>query len=134
MGITNNRKMKLRKLRNKKSVKPAKLSPAQIVKRDHGSKKELAAKVIPLIEKRNGETEEEFKARIETLSNKKLLKLFRIGKEVSEKFQTKDALVEAVYKKVHPDNGKIDKDFMNKLKTFSLGKLLDMNKYYGRNK
>ncbi len=144
MGLTNNRKMKLRKLKKHKDalrklredgvLKPGKLSPAQLVKQEFGSKKELAAKVMPLIEKNADETEESFKARIETLSNKKLLKLYRIGTEVSEKFQTKDALVEAVYKKAHPDNGKIDQDYMNKLKTFSLGRLLDMNKYYRRNK
>ena len=134
MGLTNNRKMKLRRLRNKKVAKPIKLSPAQLVKQDFGSKKELATKVMPLIEKSAEETEELFKARIETLSNKKLLKLYRIGTEVSEKFQTKDALVEAVYKKAHLDSGKVDQDYMNKLKTFSLGRLLDMNKYYRRNK
>jgi len=134
MGLTNNRKMKARRLRNKKVAKPIKLSPAQLVKQDFGSKKELATKVMPLIEKSAEETEELFKARIETLSNKKLLKLYRIGTEVSEKFQTKDALVEAVYKKAHLDSGKVDQDYMNKLKTFSLGRLLDMNKYYRRNK
>jgi len=134
MGLTNNRKMKLRRLRNKNVAKPSKLSPAQLVKQDFGSKKELAAKVMPLIERKADETEEEFKSKIETLSNKKLLKLYRVGTEVSEKFQTKDALVEAVYKTAHPDSGKIDNDYLNKLKTFSLGRLLDMNKYYRRNK
>lgn len=134
MGLTNNRKMKLRRLSNKKVAKPTKLSPAQLVKQDFGSKKELAAKVMPLIEKNSEETEESFKTRIQTLSNKKLLKLYRIGTEVSEKFQTKDALVEAVYKNAHLDSGKVDQDYMNKLKTFSLGRLLDMNKYYRRNK
>jgi hypothetical protein len=134
MGLTNNHKMKLRRLRNKNVAKPSKLSPAQLVKKDFGSKKELAAKVMPLIEKKANETEEEFKSRIETLSNKKLLKLLRVGTEVSEKFQTKEELVNAVYKTAHQDSGKIDNDYLNKLKTFSLGKLLDMNKYYRRNK
>jgi len=135
MGLTNNRKMKLRKLSNsKKSTKPSKLSPAQIVKRDFGSKKELAAKVMPLIERKAEETEEEFKSRIETLSNKKLLKLFRVGTEVSEGFQTKDALAEALYNRISKEGSKVDNDYLNKLKTFSMGKLLDMNKYFKRNK
>ena len=134
MGLTNNRKMKLRKLSNKKTAKPSKLSPAQIVKKDFGSKKELAAKVMPLIERKETETEEEFKSRIETLSNKKLLKLFRVGTEVSEGFQTKDALAEALYNRISKEGSKVDNDYLNKLKTFSMGKLLDMNKYFKRNK
>ena len=135
MGLTNNRKMKLRKLSNsKKSTKPSKLSPAQIVKRDFGSKKELAAKVMPLIERKAEETEEEFKSRIETLSNKKLLKLLRVGTEMAEGFDSKDALAEAVYTRLSKEGSKTDNDYLNKLKSFSMGRLLDMNKYYRRNK
>jgi len=134
MGLTNNRKMKLRKLSNKKTAKPSKLSPAQIVKADFGSKKELAAKVMPLIERKSDETEESFKSRIETLSNKKLLKLFRVGTEISEEFKTKDALAEALYNRLAKEGSKTDTDYLNKLKTFSMGKLLDMSKYYRRNK
>jgi len=135
MGLTNNRKMKLRKLSNsKKSTKPSKLSPAQIVKRDFGSKKELAAKVMPLIERKAEETEEEFKSRIETLSNKKLLKLLRVGTEMAEGFDSKDALAEAVYTRLSKEGSKTDNDYLNKLKSFSMGRLLDMNKYFRRNK
>jgi len=135
MGLTNNRKMKLRKLSNaKKSTKPSKLSPAQIVKKDFGSKKELAAKVMPLIERKSDETEEEFKSRIETLSNKKLLKLLRVGTEMAEGFDSKDALAEAVYTRLSKEGSKTDNDYLNKLKSFSMGRLLDMNKYYRRNK
>jgi len=134
MGLTNNRKMKLRKLSNKKTAKPSKLSPAQIVKKDFGSKKELAAKVMPLIERKSDETEEEFKSRIETLSNKKLLKLLRVGTEMAEGFDSKDALAEAVYTRLSKEGSKTDNDYLNKLKSFSMGRLLDMNKYYRRNK
>jgi len=134
MGLTNNRKMKLRKLSNKKTAKPSKLSPAQIVKKDFGSKKELAAKVMPLIERKETETEEEFKSRIETLSNKKLLKLLRVGTEMAEGFDSKDALAEAVYTRLSKEGSKTDNDYLNKLKSFSMGRLLDMNKYFRRNK
>ncbi len=133
MGITNRRKMKLRKQRNKKVAKPNRLSPMQVVKRDFGSKKELAAKVIPLIERPETETAEEFTKRIETLSNTKLLKLLKVGTEMKE-HGTKAELADKVYKKIRGDKNKVDQDYLNKLNSFSMGKLIDMNKFYKRNK
>lgn len=132
MGITKRKKMKLRKLKSKKIAKPTKLSPMQIVKRDFGSKKDLAAKVINVVEKRYEESDEEFKARIETLSNTKLLKLYRVGQEVAEKFETKENLAKEVYKKIRGEEQKVDQDYLNKLNTFSMAKLLDMHKFYKR--
>ena len=133
MGITNKRKMKLRKKRNRNVAKPNKLSPMQLVKKEYGSKKELAAKVIPLIEKSESETAEDFAKKIETLSNSKLLRLLKVGTAVKE-HGTKAQLADKVYKNIRGDKNKIDQDYLNKLNTFSMGKLIDMYTFYKRNK
>lgn len=133
MGITNKRKMKLRKKGKKTVAKPNKLSPMQFVKKEYGTKKELAAKVIPLIEKPESETAEDFTKRIETLSNGKLLRLLKVGTAVKE-HGTKTELASKVYKNIRGDKNKVDQDYLNKLNTFSMGKLVDMYTFYKRNK
>jgi len=133
MGITNKRKMKLRKQSKRNVAKPNKLSPMQLVKKEYGSKKELAAKVIPLIEKPESETAEEFAKRVETLSNTKLLRLLKVGTAVKE-LGGKSAVADKVYKRVRGEKNKIDQDYLNKLNSFSMGRLLDMYTFYKRNK
>ncbi|MBN2693305.1 hypothetical protein JXR93_01460 [bacterium] len=143
MGITNNRKMREKreaKRREKLRSIPQKTTPCQVVKQEFESKQALAEKVIPLIEKRTNEDDATFAKRISTMSNTKLLRLYRIGKELFASFNTEDfsvakaALVDSVYKKFRNETGKVDHDFKNKLATYSVAKLLDIHKNYKKNK
>jgi hypothetical protein len=143
MGITNNRKMRdRREAKRKEKLRniPQKTTPSQVVKQEFESKVSLAEKVLPLIEKRTEEDDATFTKRISTMSNTKLLRLYRIGKELFASFNTEDfvvaksALVDSVYKKYRGETGKIDQDFKNKLATYSVARLLDIHKNYKKNK
>lgn len=134
MGVTKRNEMKMRKERKEKKARKVsqKPSPMQTVKAKFEKKLVLAEKIIPFLERKVNETDEEFKKRMSTLSNTKLLKLNVMVEEFTKEFQSKDQLAEAVYKKVRGTTGKVDNDYLNKLKTLSIGRLMDMHKFYKR--
>jgi hypothetical protein len=99
-------------------------SPLTQVREQFGSKKELATKLLPLLDRRDGETEKEFAARIQGASNKQLLRLSAVEEKVKATFGSKDALVDAI---VALKFGKPNADYKSKLSTFTKAKLLDLH-------
>ncbi len=105
-----------------------KKSPLAQVKEQFGSKEKLVDALIKLpasvIERSadEGEDKDAFRNRLLVASNTKLLRLLSVGKKVSERWGSKDKLVDAI---LDLRRASKDKDYRSKLSTLSIGKLFD---------
>lgn len=106
----------------------AKLSPLQRVREEHGSKAELAGKVIGILDRPEGEPEEEFDHRVHTMSNRKLLRLWDAHERVDNEYGGKSALVEKIVTARFPGG---NDDYEAKISGFTLPKLLDLGRQHG---
>lgn len=96
-------------------------SPLQLIRSKHGSKAELVAKLVPLIAKVGGESDDEQKKRLMHVANRKLLHLLALG-ERAEELGGRDGIV----KKIAGLKGQPkDHEFSDRLAKLSLGQLLD---------
>lgn len=100
----------------------AKASPLQIVKNKYGSKEKLIEAATQVLEAAPGEPAEEFQARLKYVSNAKLLHLVEVAKRVEDLGGKKTLAAKVADLRSH---GK-DKDFVAKLETQSMSKLLDL--------
>ncbi len=102
----------------------SKKSPLQIVAEEHGSKAELAKKVLELLDTPEDEDDAlSFENRINTMSNRKLLRLWSAHQLLNEKFGTRQELVDAIVKSRFTTG---NEDYAAKLSTFTVPKLLDV--------
>lgn len=101
----------------------AKKSPLEIVKAEHGSKAELAKKVLAILERPEDEDAEDFEHRVQTMSNTKLLRLLAAHNLVQAKFGSREQLVDAIVKARFPGG---NADYARKIGTFTLPKLVDL--------
>jgi hypothetical protein len=99
-------------------------SPLARVKEEHGSKAELAKKVLGILERPEDEEEAaDFQHRVETMSNRKLLRLWDAQQLLDSKFGSKSELAQAITKaKFSGGNA----DYERKISGFTLPKLLDL--------
>lgn len=98
-------------------------SPLAKVKRLHGTKESLVDTVVADLARENGEDAGELKQRLLGSSNQQLLRLAEVLKTVKDKYGSKDKLVDAL----SAARGKAkDGDYMAKLRTLPLPRLLDM--------
>jgi len=93
-------------------------TPLQAVKRIYGNKDKLVEFVSKTLSDLGEQTED-----LRTASNKKLLRLAEVGKEVKERFGSKEKLVAALSAAA---NKAKDSDYANKLSGMSLSRLLDI--------
>ena len=97
-------------------------TPHQRVKEQHGSKTDLIEKIVGLVEAGPDESADDHKRRLRNTSNAKLLHLLDLGEKVKG-LGGRDAMV----KKVLELKGQSkDHEYSDRLKTLSLGKLVDM--------
>lgn len=106
----------------------AKLSPMQRMKKEHGSKAELAKKVIAILTKPEDEETADFEHRVNTMSNTKLLRLLEAHQTLEKKFGSVDSLVEKITRARF--NG-LNADYQRKISGFSEPKLLDLARQHG---
>lgn len=101
-----------------------KKSPLTQVKDQFGSKDKLVDAIVALPEGvlDRDEDKDAFRTRLLTAANSKLLRLHTLGKQVAERFGSKDKLVDALL--VLKRRGK-DQDYRTKLATLPIGKLFD---------
>jgi DNA integrity scanning protein DisA with diadenylate cyclase activity len=98
-------------------------TPLAKMKRLHGGKEKLVDSLVDDLAKESEESKDELKQRLMSVSNSKLLRLSRIQQQVREKYGSKDKLVDAV----SAAKGKSkDQDYVTKLHTYSISRLLDM--------
>lgn len=100
-----------------------KKSPLQRVREEHGSKDELATKVLDILEVPEDEDPADFEHRIRTLSNRKLLRLWQAHQTLDEKYGSKEDLVEKVTRARFPGG---NEDYARKISGFTVPKLLDL--------
>jgi hypothetical protein len=98
-------------------------SPLQKVRDEHGSKDELATKVLDFLDTPEDEEQADFDHRIRTLSNRKLLRLHAAHQRVQENYDSKDDLVEKIATARFPGG---NDDYAQKISGFTLPKLLDL--------
>lgn len=104
-----------------------KLSPLQRVKAEHGSKDELAAKVLALLDAREDEEQDEFEHRIRTMSNFKLLRLFEAHQRVSSEYGSREDLVNKIVSTRFPRG---NDEYKVKISGYTVPKLLDLARQY----
>ncbi len=99
-------------------TKPA---PLKIVKQTFGSKGELVQKILGALGPNQGETPEATTQRLARVSNAKLLHLLSVA-EKAKKLGGRESIVQAIAKhKGHAQDG----DYVKKLSTYSLARLVD---------
>ena len=101
-----------------------KKSPLTQVKDQFGTKDKLVDAIVALPEGvlDRDDDKDAFRNRLLTAANSKLLRLHTLGKQVADKFGSKDKLVDALL--VLQRRGK-DADYRTKLSTLPIGKLFD---------
>ena len=103
-----------------------KKTPLQLVKDEFGSKEALAKKLIPLLDRREDEDQDDFERRIKTASNKQLLRLWQAEQSVKERFGSKEKLVDAIVKGRF--DGKDNADYRAKIAPYAKTRLLDLHR------
>ncbi len=101
----------------------AKQSPLQKVKAAHGSKEQLAKKVLAFLTCPEGEEQAHFEKRISVMSNIKLLRLFDANEKLTSTWKTRAAVIDAVTKAKFPGG---NADYANKLNSFSTARLVGL--------
>lgn len=102
----------------------AKKSPLQTVRDDHGSKKELADKVLALLDRpEDADEAADFERSIQTMSNRKLLRLWNSHALLNDKFSSKEDLVKSIVAARFSGG---NADYEAKLNTFTVPRLLDL--------
>ncbi len=101
----------------------AKKSPLQRVRDEHGSKDELAEKVLGILDTPEDEDPADFDHRVRTMSNRKLLRLWESHQRVQDQYGSKSDLVEKITKARFPGG---NDDYQRKISGFTLPKLLDL--------
>jgi len=93
----------------------------QAMKKIYDSKDKLVSSIASAV-KNEGESNDEAVARLKGLSNKKLLRLSSVAKEIADR-GGKDKVVAAIGTAVGRAK---DSDYLTKLGTFSNGRLMDL--------
>jgi hypothetical protein len=101
----------------------AKKSPLQQVRDEFGSKADLAKKVLGYLDAPEGEDAADFKHRVETMSNAKLLRLERSYQRIQSDYGSKAELVEKITKARFAGG---NADYQAKISGFTMPKLLDL--------
>ncbi len=97
-------------------------SPLQIIKEQHGSKADLIAKIVPLIDAEDGESADDHKARLAHVANRKLLHLHALGQKVKG-YGGRKTIVSRILELKKQSK---DREYEAKLGKMSLGQIVDM--------
>ena len=106
----------------------AKETPIQTIKRLYGSKDKLIESVVG-IAKQAGEDAAEVKERLVSVSNRKLLRMAEVSKQIKADYGSKDKLVDALAKMLGRAK---DNEYVDKLRNLSGARLLDLMKSAAR--
>lgn len=109
--------------KEKVAVKPqGPRHPAARVKAAHGSKEALAKALAPALAREDEDTDV-IATRLKTASNSQLLRLQRVVDTMKQKWGSREALITALST---AEKKAKDKDYLAKLATFPLPKLVDL--------
>jgi len=108
-----------------------KRSPLQEVKERFTDKENLVKELAPMLSKRDEESDGEFRSRLQSASNAKLLHLHKVETELRDRFGTREKLVDAICHMTFADK-KVDQDYRGKLLTLSSARLMDRHRALAR--
>lgn len=104
-------------------------TPHQQVKKSFESRASLVEKLAEMVDKHHGDTStDHVKSRLMALSNKKLLRLYRVEQKIRERFGDKDGLIKHIVDKRQAAGLTADDTFRAKLGALSKAQLLDMSR------
>jgi hypothetical protein len=114
------------KTQSKKKTAQFKKNPLQQVKDLFGSKDKLVEELVAMIKKPSQGTKEEFKQKLGAQSNKKLLTLHQREKALTDRFGSREKLIDAILKARMGKKNLEDKDYRKRLDRLSTGQLLNI--------
>lgn len=100
----------------------AKKTPLQIVKDQYGSKDKLVDAVVALVERDEGESEDEHRKRLKYVSNAKLLHLVGLAESAKALGGREGMIAKVLELKGQPK----DHEYSDRLKRLELGRLVDL--------
>lgn len=104
-------------------------TPVQTVKKSFESREKLVKELVELVDKQHGDTTaDEVKSRLMGLSNRKLLRLYRVEQAVRERFGDRAKLVAHLTDARKRAGLTVDAAFEQALAEASKARLLDMAK------
>ncbi len=102
-------------------------SPLQAVKKNFNTRGELVDKLVSMVDRFHGDSsDDDVRSRLMSLSNKKLLRLYKTEQKVREGFGSRDAVIEAIVAARKKAGLTSDADFVKSLESHSKARLLDM--------
>lgn len=102
-------------------------TPLQTVKKSFENKAKLVEQLAQSVDKQRGDTTpEQVKARLMGLSNKKLLRLYKVEQKVRERFGDREKLLQHIVDARKAGGLTADAAFRTKLETFTKARLLDL--------
>ena len=106
-----------------------KSTPHQLVKERFGGRSGLVEKLADMVDQHHGDSStDEVKARLFGLSNKKLLRLYRVEQKVREQYGDRDGLIKHLVDQRSAAGLTADDAYRTKLETLSKARLLDMTR------
>ena len=94
-------------------------SPKKMVESRFGTRADLVAAILPLID-----GDDDARGRLNGTTNKKLLRIYEVSKEVSDRFGGKSGLIDACAK-LQFANGKPNPGWREKMERWTVKKLYD---------
>lgn len=103
-------------------------SPLQRVRDEHGSKDELVDKILEVLEVPEDEDPLDFEERLETASNKKLLRIWDYHQLVEDQFGSRQGLIDKIETARFPGG---NPDYADKISDYKLTRLVGLARDHG---
>ncbi|MCK6547931.1 hypothetical protein L6R52_18915 [Myxococcota bacterium] len=104
-------------------------TPLQTIKKNFESRAKLIETLAGQVDKQNGDTTDaQVKARLGGLTNKKLLRLYKVEQKVREQFGDRAKMIQHIVDMRTKAGLTADAAFRAKLETFTKARLLDLTK------
>ncbi len=100
----------------------SKMTPLQLVNKDHGGKEKLVDKVVGLLE-HGDESKAELTARLRGAANSKLLRLHDVVSSINDEHGSKEKFINALLRMMEREK---DQDYREKLAEMSPTRLMDL--------
>lgn len=101
-------------------------TPLETVKAQFGSKEDFVTKLLPLLDRRPDESEDDFRGRLGRVSASKLLRLWRREQDLRGRFGSREALADKIAE-LKAAGAKTDADYRRKVLGLSTGRLLSLH-------
>lgn len=98
-------------------------TPLEVVNEQHGGKEKLVDKVLGVLEQGDDEDRDDLRRRLLSASNKKLLRLLRIGETIRQRYGSTERLAQTVAQALGRAK---DSDYVKRLSGFTPARLLDL--------